>query len=43
MPRTCFLGTGHFLPTKVVTNGDLANLMTTSDEWIQQRTGIKLE
>jgi 3-oxoacyl-[acyl-carrier-protein] synthase-3 len=29
------------VPTKVVTNDDLAKLMPTSDEWIQQRTGIK--
>jgi len=29
------------VPTKVVTNNDLAKLMPTSDEWIQQRTGIK--
>lgn len=41
MPRTVFLGTGHFLPDKVVTNDDLAEVMETSDEWIQQRTGIK--
>jgi 3-oxoacyl-[acyl-carrier-protein] synthase-3 len=32
---------GHYVPTKVVTNDDLAKLMPTSDEWIQQRTGIK--
>lgn len=41
MPRTVFLGTGHSLPNKVVTNDDLAEVMDTSDEWIQQRTGIK--
>ncbi len=35
------LGIGHYVPSKVVTNEDLAKLMTTSDEWIQQRTGIK--
>jgi 3-oxoacyl-[acyl-carrier-protein] synthase-3 len=35
------LGIGHYVPTKVVTNDDLAKLMTTSDEWIQQRSGIK--
>ena len=28
-------------PSRVVTNDDLAKLMTTSDEWIVQRTGIK--
>ena len=31
----------RYLPPKVVTNDDLSKLMDTSDEWIQQRTGIK--
>jgi 3-oxoacyl-[acyl-carrier-protein] synthase-3 len=35
------LGLGHYVPSKVVTNHDLAKLMTTSDEWIVQRSGIK--
>lgn len=35
------LGIGHYVPSKVVTNDDLAKLMTTSDEWIVQRSGIK--
>ena len=39
--RSAILGAGHYVPTKVVTNDDLAKLMPTSDEWIQQRTGIK--
>jgi 3-oxoacyl-[acyl-carrier-protein] synthase-3 len=41
MPRSAILGVGHYVPTKVVTNADLAKLMPTTDEWIQQRTGIK--
>jgi 3-oxoacyl-[acyl-carrier-protein] synthase-3 len=41
MLRSAILGVGHYVPTKVVTNDDLARLMPTSDEWIQQRTGIK--
>ncbi|MEO1172313.1 MAG: beta-ketoacyl-ACP synthase III [Myxococcota bacterium] len=41
MARTQFLGTGHYVPDRVVTNDDLAQMMPTSDEWIQQRTGIK--
>lgn len=41
MPRTVFLGTGHYVPSKLVTNDDLAALMDTSDEWIRQRTGIE--
>ena len=34
-------GTGSYLPEKVVTNHDLEEMMDTSDEWIQERTGIK--
>ena len=41
MPNAVFLGTGHFLPDRVVTNDELAKLMDTSDEWIQERTGIQ--
>jgi len=33
-------GLGKYLPEKVVTNADLEKLVDTSDEWIQQRTGI---
>jgi 3-oxoacyl-[acyl-carrier-protein] synthase-3 len=31
----------HYLPENVITNNDLSKLMTTSDEWITERTGIK--
>jgi 3-oxoacyl-[acyl-carrier-protein] synthase-3 len=41
MSRSTILGIGHYVPTRVVTNDDLAKLMTTSDEWIVQRTGIR--
>ena len=34
-------GIGSYLPEKVVTNHDLEERMDTSDEWIQERTGIK--
>ena len=34
-------GTGSYLPEKVLTNGDLAKLVETSDEWIASRTGIR--
>jgi len=34
------IGTGHYVPPTVVTNHDLAERFDTSDEWIQQRTGI---
>ena len=35
------VGTGSYLPPKVVTNDDLAGQMDTSDEWIRTRTGIR--
>lgn len=34
-------GIGHYVPERVVTNDDLTAFMDTSDEWIQERTGIK--
>lgn len=34
-------GLGKYLPENVVTNNDLKQWMDTSDEWIQERTGIK--
>ena len=39
--RSKILGTGHHVPERVVTNKDLEQLMDTTDEWIQQRTGIR--
>lgn len=33
-------GIGHYVPPKVVTNHDLEKVMNTTDEWIQQRSGI---
>jgi 3-oxoacyl-[acyl-carrier-protein] synthase-3 len=41
MVRTRILGTGHYVPDRVVTNKDLEQWMDTTDDWIQQRTGIK--
>lgn len=35
------LGTGSFLPEKIVTNFDLAERVETNDEWIVSRTGIR--
>lgn len=34
-------GLGYYVPDNVVTNADLSKIMDTSDEWIQERTGIK--
>lgn len=35
------IGTGSYLPEKVLTNQDLEKIVETSDEWIQTRTGMK--
>lgn len=35
------LGTGAYLPEKVLTNHDIAKIIDTTDEWITSRTGIK--
>jgi 3-oxoacyl-[acyl-carrier-protein] synthase-3 len=35
------IGTGMGLPSRILTNEDLAKLVDTSDEWIYSRTGIK--
>lgn len=34
-------GLGKYLPENIVTNQDLSEIMETSDEWIQERTGIR--
>ncbi len=35
------IGTGSYLPERVLTNGDLEQMLDTSDEWIVTRTGIR--
>ncbi|HSH27943.1 MAG TPA: beta-ketoacyl-ACP synthase III [Wenzhouxiangella sp.] len=35
------IGTGHYLPEKVLTNKDLEEMVDTSDQWIADRTGIR--
>jgi 3-oxoacyl-[acyl-carrier-protein] synthase III len=41
MRNSRILGMGRYLPDRTVTNSDLTACMDTSDEWIQQRTGIR--
>ena len=41
MTNSFISGVGHYVPEKVVTNDDLSNVMDTSDEWIQERSGIR--
>ncbi len=39
--RSVILGCGSYLPSRVVSNDDLAKMVDTSDAWIVERTGIK--
>ena len=41
MLRSKIAGIGYYVPEKIVANDDLAKVMDTSDEWIQERTGIR--
>jgi 3-oxoacyl-[acyl-carrier-protein] synthase-3 len=41
MPRSFIAGIGMYVPEHVFTNADMTKYMDTSDEWIQERTGIK--
>ena len=39
--QAVIIGSGHGVPSKIVTNQDLEAIVDTSDAWIVQRTGIK--
>ena len=41
MLRARIAGTGRATPDKVLTNDDLSKMVATSDEWINERTGIR--
>lgn len=41
MLKSKIAGIGMYVPDNVVTNQDITKYMDTSDEWIQERTGIK--
>ena len=41
MPRTKIAGIGYYVPETVMTNEGLKKYMDTTDEWIQERTGIQ--
>jgi 3-oxoacyl-[acyl-carrier-protein] synthase-3 len=41
MIRSTITGVGSYLPQRVLSNHDLAQLVDTSDEWIVARTGIR--
>ncbi len=38
--RSRIIGTGSYLPEKILSNHDLENMLDTSDEWIRTRTGM---
>src|SRR5437773_181185 len=40
MPYSQIIGTGTYLPERILTNYDLEKMMETSHEWILDRTGI---
>jgi len=41
MRRSVIIGTGSYLPERVLTNEELSKMVDTSDEWIVARSGIK--
>ena len=41
MYNSKIIGLGHYVPDNIVTNDDLSKIMDTTDQWIQERTGIK--
>jgi 3-oxoacyl-[acyl-carrier-protein] synthase-3 len=41
MNRSKIAGIGAYVPERIVTNAELSQIMDTTDEWIQERTGIQ--
>ncbi len=41
MPHSIIAGIGMYIPERIFTNEEMSKYMDTSDEWIQERTGIK--
>jgi|UniRef100_A0A7C3YUD1 3-oxoacyl-[acyl-carrier-protein] synthase-3 len=41
MRKIKIVGTGSYLPERIINNFDLEKMVDTSDEWITERTGIK--
>ena len=38
--RSRIIGTGSYLPERILTNNQIAETLDTSDKWITERTGI---
>jgi 3-oxoacyl-[acyl-carrier-protein] synthase-3 len=41
MKRIAIMGTGSYVPGRVLSNFDLEKILETSDEWISKRTGVR--
>jgi 3-oxoacyl-[acyl-carrier-protein] synthase-3 len=41
MIRSKIIGTGAYVPERIITNSELETMVDTSDKWIRERTGIK--
>ena len=41
MHHVGIIGTGSYVPERVLTNHDLEKMVETSDKWILERTGIR--
>jgi len=41
MKRIAIMGTGSYVPKRVLSNSDLEKILDTSDEWISKRTGVR--
>ena len=41
MNKSRIIGTGSYLPKRILTNNELSKLVDTSDKWIIERTGIR--
>jgi 3-oxoacyl-[acyl-carrier-protein] synthase III len=41
MPYSKIIGTGSYLPQRIMLNAEFEAMIDTTDEWIQSRTGIK--
>jgi len=41
MTYSRIVGTGRYLPERIMTNADLEKIVDTSDEWIRTRTGVE--
>ena len=41
MPHVGIIGTGSYVPKRILKNHDLEKMVNTSDKWIVERTGIR--